>query len=155
MTTPPAAVACTVPESAPPPDAIDAVTWVVLSAVAGLPAASRSSSTGWVVNGSPATAPAGCVTRTSCAAAPAVTAKLADVAAGRFGAVKRSVRSPAVPLTARSVKVTIPAEAVACTLPERVPPPEAMAAVTCVVLSVVATFPPASRSSSTGWVWSA
>ena len=54
----------------------------------------------------------------------------ADVAAARFGAVKRSVCAPE-PVMARVVKVAVPAAVVvAVVAPLRVPPPLATAAVT-------------------------
>ena len=58
VTTPLTALTVVAPESVPPPVAIETVT--VLFAVATLvPAASRISSTGWVVNAEPLIAPAG------------------------------------------------------------------------------------------------
>jgi hypothetical protein len=65
--------------------------------------------------------------------APALSAIVRDVAGPSGGALKLSVRSPAVPLIDRLVKVaTPPLFVIAVIAPPRLPPPVAIAAVTVV-----------------------
>src|SRR5689334_4054740 len=75
VTTPDTALTDVVPLSVPPPDASTADTVVALE-VTRFPAASWTSRTGCVVNGTPTTAPAGCVRIASCRTAPGVTVTL-------------------------------------------------------------------------------
>ena len=65
-----------------------------------------------------------------------------DVTDENPNAEKPNVRSPMVPRMPRSEKETTPLTAVAVTLPTRLPPPEAMAAVISVELSLLARLPP-------------
>jgi hypothetical protein len=72
VATPATAATVAVPASVPPPLAIATVTEAV-DATMGLPAASRTSTTGCVVIAAAEAAPAGCVLRPSCDAAPGET----------------------------------------------------------------------------------
>jgi hypothetical protein len=72
VATPPTDATLSVPPSVPPPLAIVTATNVWLD-VTRLPAASCTSTTGWVTNGTPTIAPAGCVRIASCRTDPGVT----------------------------------------------------------------------------------
>src|SRR2546425_1261691 len=117
----------------------------------GLPAPSRSCTTGCCGNAAPLWADAeGCVVKVSCVAAPAVIEMALDPTLVSPVALKFSVRSPAVPVIARFVKVaTPPAVVTAVSVPPSVPPPVAIAAVT-VTPDWLTAFPAPSRSCTTG-----
>ena len=106
---------------------------------------------GWVESGTPlVAAEAGWVSRTSLAAAGAVTSMVPDVTPVRPVALNRRVRGPGDPVMRRSVKTACPlAPVVRVVVPPRVPPPLAMATVTAMPLCETAS-PEASRSWTTG-----
>ena len=142
VATPLTAATVVVPVRVPVPLAIATVTLAVL--VVGLPPASRSCTTGCVVNATPLTAPAGCVVIATCVGVPAVTVKLDDVVV-RVGVVVANCNVCApVPVICRLVNVATPLMAVAVSVPPNAPPPVATDAVTTSVAPepVVTTTPP-------------
>src|SRR2546425_67174 len=151
VATPPAVVmAVRVPPSAPAPVAMAAVT-VTPDWLTGLPAPSRSCTTGCCANTSPLWAEVeGWVVIVSCVAAPA---RSEERRVGKEGSPRGSpynLKTPAVPVIARFVKVaTPPAVVTAVSVPPSVPPPVAIAAVT-VTPDWLTAFPAPSRSCTTG-----
>ncbi len=114
----------------------------------GLPAPSRTLTTGFTGTGEPAVAvwlsPASFA---RAAAAPAVMAKPAEVTDARPGAVKTRVRVPTVPLMPSATNVAMPLPlVVAAAVPVSVPPPELRAAVTTVPLPAELPLPSTART---------
>src|SRR5439155_545384 len=95
----------------------------------------------------------GWVAIASLLAAPAVMVIAFEVAEVNDGDEERVVGlSPIVPVMFNPLKVYTPLDAVTVKVVAKVPPPEAMAAVTVVVLSVITTLPDASCIWITGCV---
>ncbi len=87
----------------------------------------------------------------NCVAAPAVIAKVLDVAAVSEVGVKVNVKFPAVPVMTRFVKVATPFTVATVVVPLRVPVPEAIDATT-LTLGLVTVLPLASTIRMTGCV---
>jgi hypothetical protein len=150
VATPLTAATVVVPLKVPVPEAIEATTLTV-EVVAVFPGASVTRTTGWVISATPLTAPDGWVVIAACVAAPALSAKLLEVAAVSDVGVKVRVKLPAVPERTRLVKVATPLTAATVVVPLKVPVPEAIDATTLTVDDVT-VFPEASVILITGWV---
>ena len=118
------------PPSAPPPDAIAALTET--TPATELPEASCTCTVGCCANAAPLAAVAeGCWTMISCDAAPAVTVTDDEVAGVSAPLVNCSVRAPTVPVIDSPAKVARPfASLFTVAVPPSAPPPVAIAAVT-------------------------
>jgi hypothetical protein len=101
------------------------------------------------VKAEPLTAPAGSVVIIAFEAAPAVSAKLLEVAAVSDVGVNIRVKFPSVPEGTRSVKVATPLIAATVVVPLKVPVPEAIDATTLTV-DEVTVLPEASVILTTG-----
>jgi hypothetical protein len=150
VATPLTAATVVVPLKVPDPEAIDATTLTV-EVVTVFSEASVTLITGWVVSATPLTAPDGWVVIIAFEVAPAVSAKLLEVAAVNDAGVKVRVKFPVVPERTRLVKVATPLTAATVVDPLKVPVPEAIEAITLAV-EVVTVFPEASVILITGWV---
>jgi hypothetical protein len=150
VATPLTAATVVVPLRVPVPEAIDAATLTV-EVVTVFSEASVTLITGWVVSATPLTAPDGWVVIIAFEVAPAVSAKLLEVAAVNDAGVKVRVKFPVVPERTRLVKVATPLTAATVVNPLKVPVPEAIEATTLAV-EVVTVFPEASVILTTGWV---
>ncbi len=146
----PFTAAALAPVNVPLPAVSVAVT-VPLPFAAKLPAASRSSMIGCVLNVLFRPPPLGAVRTARAAAAPGCSVKTALVTDASPGAEKRMVRFPTRPSSRKAVKVAAPCAATAVVGPPRVPPPSAMEALT-VVVAVVTGLSAASRTSMMGCV---
>jgi hypothetical protein len=153
VATPLTAATVVVPLKVPVPEAIDATTLAV-ELVMVFPPASVIFTTGWVENTVPVNAPDGWVVTIAFEGAPTLNAKLLEVAAVKDVGVNLRVKLPAVPERTRSVKVATPLTAATVVVPLKVPVPEAIDATTLTV-EVVAVFPGASVTRTTGWIESA
>jgi hypothetical protein len=153
VATPLTAATVVVPLKVPVPEAIDATTLAV-ELVMVFPPASVIFTTGWVENTVPVNAPDGWVVTIAFEGAPTLSAKLLEVAAVKDVGVNLRVKLPAVPDRTRLVKVATPLTAATVVVPLKVPVPEAIDATTLTV-EVVAVFPGASVTRTTGWIESA
>src|SRR5215467_13260948 len=152
VATPLTAFTTVVPESVPGPLAIVAATEP--DVFTRLLFASRSCTTGCVASAAPDAPPTGCTDTASCVAVglvePAVVMLMVfEVAAARLFVVKRSVNVPA-PVMARFVNVATPFTALTTVVPDSVPEPLAMLAVTDAELLTRLLL--ASRTCTTGCV---
>jgi hypothetical protein len=150
VATPPTAATVVVPLKVPDPEAIDATTLTV-EVVTVFSEASVTLITGWVVRATPLTAPNGWVVIIAFEAAPAVSAKLLEVAAVNDVGVKVRVKFPVVPERTRLVKVATPLTDATVVDPLKVPVPEPIEATTLTVDDVT-VLPEASVILITGWV---
>ncbi len=145
VATPPLAAIVVAPCTLPGPECTVAVTLADASApvVTVFPAASSIVATGWVVSAEPAVAPAGCVVKTICDAAPCVIVKPDALLTLSTGDVVAP--TTIVPMSwLVAVAVAMPLTAVAALGKVAVPVPDALPKVTWVALSVVTVLPPAS-----------
>lgn len=114
------------------------------------PLASLITTTGWVVNTDPLTAPVGWAEKASVAAAPAETEKELDVAPLSGAEDADKVNAPTTPDTEHPLNDANPlTAATGLTAQDSTPDPEPMARLTCVVAEVT-TFPLPSTTVTTG-----